>query len=337
MAYNELNNEESGLVIRQKINEMFAEIYTILFGGDDSSGQTPLNLWTLFEDTLTPVDDIEVRVKLLKAIEGLNIADLFTINADGDIHITSLAPSNPGSKRLSIDETGLITSDWVDAQSFVFITTNQTISTSNYALFVDSSSDNVLLQLPAISSCIGKSFHIRKVTAPNQVILNAAGTDIITRGDISASNFTLWSQNDWVVVRATMQNDAPVWIVESDFILNTDGVSAGGGGVKYLKISVNYANLSTKFTHIGAGANSQNVYLNLPQISTVGSVRFVIRKITPGSYVVSINRSGLDLIYWNVTETNEIFATEQGSFIELVSDPETMKWNVMMHGGNWAI
>ena len=333
MAYNELNNEESGLVIRQKINEMFAEIYTILFGGDDSSGQIPLNLWTIFEDALTPVDDIEVRVKLLKAIEGLNIADLFTINAAGDIHINSLAP-DLGLRVLAMGETGQVVAMPLSHLQTRRVFSNTTLNFADDVVFVTAAA-NTTITLPVISTCVGRAYMVRKIAGIGSVILTTQGTDKIGTGATLASTFALPSISDWVVVRATQNGSDYIWEIES----NGGGTTtAGGGGVSgggYIKITANTANLEIEYPFVGAGAEGSNVYLNLPQISSVGSVQFTIRKNTASAYVVSINRSGYDLITRDTTDTNEIYTVEQGACIQLVSDVDTQRWYVMNERGTW--
>lgn len=101
MPFQTINNNESGLSVRTKLNTMLTELYSALFS-------TPVEHWLLEGSVLKPKTSNLVTIPTLIALEFL-AAENFQVNEDGSVQILDLGGFEAGTKKgLSIDSTGKI-------------------------------------------------------------------------------------------------------------------------------------------------------------------------------------------------------------------------------------
>ena len=87
------------------------------------------------------------------------------------------------TQALNDSSTKLATTAYVDTtvnlRSIIKKTANYTISASNYTILANTTSSSFTLTLPAASSCIGRVFVVKKITASNTVTLKGNGSQVI--------------------------------------------------------------------------------------------------------------------------------------------------------------
>lgn len=182
MALQIINNNESGASVRQKLNNMFTELYNSLIS-------VPVGHWHVVLDVLKPTMVDAVQVVSLSVLNELSAANNFKVNPDGSVQILDLGGFEPGTKKgLSVDSAGKIVLSDPEAGSIPVMGTGiVTVTGAEHAvdllhptIIVNSSNQNVNLTLPAAEWSKDAEVVVRKFSDDfYAVTINNTGVGIV--------------------------------------------------------------------------------------------------------------------------------------------------------------
>ena len=319
-----INNDESGAVVREKLNNNFSELYA----------QAGTRLWELVNEIITAkYDDVAVRNLHL---HQLNVLSNFQVLPDGTIISETLGNETNLRRLLSVGSNGHFDTQMLGTAPVRRVSVHDYLLTENdYSVIVYTVDSAAIVRLPALATHQGKAFNIRRAPSNFPVIVQTSGAEVIlplSLDGTSATTYTLGLPNEWITVRAL----ADAWVIEAFGGREAaTGGAAGGGAVDRVRIvSANYLIRNTDYALMCD--NTTNIQLSLPAIG-LNSVEFVIRKTRPNAFAVTLLRSGTNNVQLNVSFGMGVTTTTAGSYLRIISMPSTGVWHVIEGGGGWSI
>lgn len=182
MPLQTINNNESGLSVRTKLNTMLTELYSAL-------NSAPIELWKVESDVLQPAVLNSVQIAVLSIITELQVANNFQVNEDGSVQILDLGGFEAGTKKgLSIDSTGKIvlsdpTGGAVPVQGTgmaVVTTATAVVDLITPTVIVTAANMNVDLSLPAAEWSKDAEVVVRKFSDDSYAVtINNTGFGVL--------------------------------------------------------------------------------------------------------------------------------------------------------------
>ena len=341
MAQETIDNGDDGLVVREKLNDMFTEIYNALFGIGSSGGTGGGMHWqivynpTLGVDELVPVEEIYVTAPTRFKAMILNINDQFIVNAYGGM-FNYLLSNGIGTdhRQLEIAADGAFSAGIKGVLAYEDVAGNKTLTINDFAIYVTTIDAMLTMTLPLAATYIGKSFLIRKQSGNASVLIDAVGAEVISDGVLSAGSKGIAASGEWVLLRAKATG---VWQVEASGGSSITGEGATARGV--LEVSA-HTNVSIDYAAYVGGSEVASIELTLPEIATVGVVDFTFRCSTSGSgvWAMTVLPSGTDIInFIGFTGSTGLTTVMEGAWVKVMSSTVDGNgiWYVIAGGENW--